>query len=283
MITMTKIFTSVVLGGLLISIANAWAPRLQHQGHPITSTTKTNHDIFDKKACFDPLNMTNEKSVNAKAILVSSVALLGAPMASSAATAFAPAAIPSALAAYGHFVSILGMLGCVMIERMTIKPGMSGDDEDLVAAADIAYGLFGVSLVYTGYLRLTQYEKGWLFYQNEPLFWLKIAFVGVLGAASFFNTTTIIKRAVAKRNGELEPLGDALAKRMIQICNAEIVALGVIPLTATLMARGVGYSDSIPWIGEAAFAALVSAGLSYKYIKEALTFKDGPTAVKSDE
>jgi uncharacterized membrane protein len=280
---MTKIFTSVVLVGLVVSVANAWAPRLQQHGHPLTSTTKTTNDLFDNKANFDPLNMANEKSVNAKAILVSSVALLGAPLASSAATAFAPAAIPSALAAYGHFVSILGMLGCVMIERITIKPGMSGEDEDLVAAADIAYGLFGVSLVYTGYLRLTQYEKGWLFYQNEPLFWLKIAFVGILGAASFFNTTTIIKRAVAKRNGELEPLGDALAKRMVQICNAEIVALGVIPLTATLMARGVGYTDSIPWIGEASFAAVVSAGLSYKYIKEALTFEDGQIAVKSDE
>ncbi len=280
---MTKLLTSVVLGGLVLSVANAWAPSLRHHGHPITSTTKPNNVFFEKKTDFDPLNMANEKSINANAILVSSIALLGAPMASSAATAFAPAAVPSALAAYGHFVSILGMLGCVMIERITIKPGMSGEDEDLVAAADIVYGLFGLSLVYTGYLRLTQYEKGWLFYQNEPLFWLKIAFVGILGAASFFNTTTIIKRAVAKRNGELEPLGDALAKRMIQICNAEIVALGVIPLTATLMARGVGYSDAIPWIGEAAFAALVSAGLSYKYIKEALTFEDGPIAVKSDE
>lgn len=281
---MTKAFTSAIVYGLVVSVANAWSPRLHHHGQPLTKlSAKTNNDLFEDMPAFDPLNMTNEKSVHAKAILVSSIALLGAPMASSAATAFAPAAIPSALAAYGHFVSILGMLGCIMIERITIKPGMSSEDEDLVAAADIAYGLFGVALLYTGYLRLTQYEKGWLFYQNEPLFWLKIAFVGVLSAASFFNTTTIIKRSVAKRNGELEPMGDALAKRMIQICNAEIVALGVIPLTATLMARGVGYSESLPWIGEAAFAALVSAGLSYKYIKEALTFEDRVIASKSEQ
>ena len=279
---MTKAFTSAIVCGLVVSVANAWSPKLQRHTHSLTTTTKTNNDLFKEVHEFDPLNMANEKSVNAKAILVSSIALLGAPMASSAATAFAPAAIPSALAAYGHFVAILGMLGCIMIERITIKPGMSGEDEDLVAAADIAYGLFGVALLYTGYLRLTQYEKGWLFYQNEPLFWLKIAFVGILSAASFFNTTTIVKRSLAKRNGELEPMGDALAKRMIQICNAEIVALGVIPLTATLMARGVGYSDSIPWIGEAVFAALVSAGLSYKYIKEALTFDDKTLAGKSE-
>lgn len=265
---MFKSFVTTILFGLLFSTSNAWSPRLQQ--HSLT-TSKTNYELFkNDRPTFDPMAHEN----NAKAILVSSVALLGAPMAASAATAFAPTAIPSALAAYGHFVSILGMLGCVMIERVTIKPGMSSDDEDLVTKADIAYGLFGLTLVYSGYLRLTQYEKGWAFYQNEPIFWLKIAFVGILSAASFFNTTTIVKRAVAKRNGELDPMGDALAKRMIQICNAELVALGVIPLTATLMARGVGYTDSIPWIGEAAVTALVFGGLSYKYVKEALTFED---------
>lgn len=50
--------------------------------------------------------------------------------------------------------------------------------------------------------------------------------------ASFCNTAQIIKRAVARRNGDCAPLSEALASRMIQICNAELVALGIIPLAA---------------------------------------------------
>lgn len=69
-------------------------------------------------------------------------------------------------------------------------------------------------------------------------------------------------------------MSEALAQRMIKICNAEIVAISLIPLAATFMARGVLYSDAIPWQVEAGFDAVVFLGLSYKYLKEALTFED---------
>ncbi len=125
------------------------------------------------------------------------------------------------------------------------------EEEDFIAGADIGLGIFGVLIAYTGYLRTVVYEKGFDFYSHEPLFWLKIAFVGVFGASSFFNTIVIIKRSVNKRNGKFEPMGEKLSKRMIKICNAELVAVAIIPLTATFMARGVGASQDIPWQAEA--------------------------------
>ena len=100
--------------------------------------------------------------------------------------------------------------------------------------------------------------------------------------ASFFNTAQIIKRAVARRNGDCAPLSEALASRMIQICNAELVALGIIPLTATVMARGVLYSEDFPWPAEAALAAAVFAGLSFKYLREALTWEEEPPDADQD-
>ena len=69
-------------------------------------------------------------------------------------------------------------------------------------------------------------------------------------------------------------MSEALAQRMIKICNAELVAIGIIPLTATFMARGVLYSESIPWQAEAGFDAAVFFGLSYKYLKAALMFEN---------
>ena len=197
-----------------------------------------------------------------------------APESASAAVAFATAAVPSALAAYGHYVALLGMLGCTLAERLTIRPDMTPDEEDFVAGADIGLGVFGAVIAYTGYLRALVYEKGFDFYAHEPIFWLKVGLVGVYGAASFFNTTVIIKRAVARRDGDFVPMGEKLSRRMIQICNAELVAIGTIPLAATFMARGVGYSEEFPWQAEAALAAAVFLGLSFKYLKEGFTFED---------
>ena len=189
-------------------------------------------------------------------LLRATVPLVANPEMASAATAFTANAVPSALAAYGHYLSVMVMVGLVMAERLLIKPNMSQKDEDVLSAVDSAYGITGLLTLYTGYLRLTEYEKGLDFYLHEPIFWVKIAFLGVFGASSFFNTTIIILRVLSRRSGDWEPLGEKLVARMHQICNAELTALAFIPLTATLMARGVLYTEDIPWQVEA-FLSLV--------------------------
>ena len=109
----------------------------------------------------------------------------------------AAAPIPSALAAYGHYLSFMVCTACLTAERLTIKPAMNMAEEKVMAVADSAYGLAGLLLVYTGYLRVTQYGKGWEFYQHEPIFWVKLTLLAVAGAASFFPTTIIIQRSVS--------------------------------------------------------------------------------------
>ena len=190
----------------------------------------------------------------------------------------------SALAAYAHYFSLLIITALVTMERLLVKPDMCDDDQQLLTYADIGLGVIGLPLVYSGYLRVTQYGKGWEFYQHEPIFWVKIALVGVFGAASFFTTTTVIKRSIEQRNtGAWPPMSEKLAKRMQSVLNAELTALLSIPLAATVMARGIGYNESIPWPAEAALAAVVFAGASFKYIKEALTFEDDEKVVASSD
>lgn len=79
----------------------------------------------------------------------------------------APGAIPSALVAYGHYLSFMIGTACVTAERVTIKPAMTMEEEKLMTVVDTTYGLTALLLVYTGYLRVTQYGKGWEFYQHE--------------------------------------------------------------------------------------------------------------------
>lgn len=188
--------------------------------------------------------------------------------------------ISSALFAYGHYFSILGIVGILMTERWTLEngPNLTEDEENRLAIADTMYGVIGLLIVYTGYYRVVDpaLGKGSYFYLHEPVFWLKMAMVGVLGAASLFNTTTIIQRSVSRfttGGGSIEPMSEALCDRMKSICNAQLTGIVFIPMAATFMARGIGYNDAIPWQAEAGATALVFLGLGFKYVKEALTFE----------
>ena len=183
--------------------------------------------------------------------------------------------IPSAFAAYGHYLALILATGALVTERMTIKPAMSKAEEERMSIADITYGGAGLLLVVTGYLRVTQYGKGWEFYSHEPIFWLKMVLLAVMGAASFFPTTKIIQRSIAMRGANPPaPMSEKLADRMTTLINAQLLAIATIPLTAALMSRGVGYADWFPWQAGAALVALSLGGLGFKYVKEALDWQE---------
>ena len=183
--------------------------------------------------------------------------------------------IPSALAAYAHYGCILGFMACVVAERTLVKPGMSRDDEELLAKVDIVYGIVGIALAVSGYLRVTQYGKGWEFYQHEPIFWVKLALAGVLGALSFFPTIKITQRSLAMNDGkEVPPLSEKLARRLQSIMNAELLAILAIPLAATTMSRGLFYIEGFPWLAGAIPTVLVFAASTYKYVSEALKWQE---------
>jgi hypothetical protein len=100
-----------------------------------------------------------------------------------------------------------------------------------------------------------------------------LTLLAIAGAASFFPTVKIIQRSVEQRSlGDtpIAPMSEKLAARMTSIINAELLAFASIPLTATLMSRGVGYAEWLPWQAGAAPVVLSLGGLGFKYVKEAL-------------
>ena len=140
-------------------------------------------------------------------------------------------ALPSAFAAYGHYLALLMTGAALTTERLTIKPAMTMEEETRMAIADAVYGAAGLLVVVTGYLRATQYGKGWEFYAHEPVFWVKLTLVAVAGAASFFPTIKIIQRSVEQRqkgDEPIAPMSEKLAARMTSIINAEILSCTVL-------------------------------------------------------
>lgn len=137
----------------------------------------------------------------------------------------APDAIPSALVAYGHYLGFILGSASLAAERVLIKPAMSMEEEKMMTVADAAYGISGLIILVTGYLRVTQYAKGWEFYQHEPIFWVKLTLLAVAGASSFFPTIKIIQRSLEQQKSPdvpIAPMSEKLAARMTSIINAEV-------------------------------------------------------------
>ena len=192
-----------------------------------------------------------------------------------AGPALAADALPSAIAAYSHYLALMGIVGSLTTERLLLKEDMSEESFDLLATADIVYGLSGLLILVSGYFRATAYAKGWEFYAHEPLFWVKMSLLAVVGSASYFPTIKIVQRAVAKQKGDVPPLSPALVKRMTSIVNAELLGVLSIPFVATLMARGVFYVDGFPWFVGALPVVGCAGFFGYRYATEALDWADG--------
>ena len=76
-------------------------------------------------------------------------AAIGAPVSNQA--------IASAFVAYGHYLCLIVMVSCVLIERILIKSDMTIQDEDRFVIADSVYGIAGVLMLVTG--RLHTYDR----------------------------------------------------------------------------------------------------------------------------
>lgn len=282
-----KVFAKIALiSATALSQAAAWAPvpsalltvqttRLNSRSLPLTSHKLNINNELEPLQEFD-FPALNEKDnanfENLMAPIAAVTAFAMMPLPAEAATGV----IPSAIAAYTHYLSLVVMTGCITYERFTVEAGISNEKETSLAIADIGVGLSGVAILVSGYYRATQYGKGWAFYSHEPIFWLKMVFLCIFGAASLFPTITFIKRSVAIQTGkELEPMSEKLASRLQSVLSAELLMVASIPLAASLMSRGVLYTEALPfnYIGPA-LCAVTAGGLGFKYVKEALTWSE---------
>ena len=87
------------------------------------------------------------------------LALLATPQPALAETV-AVGGVASAFAAYGHYASLLAIAGALAVERVTVTAKPTKEQLDRLVAADSIYGIAGVILLGTGYMRAKYYGKG---------------------------------------------------------------------------------------------------------------------------
>ena len=140
--------------------------------------------------------------------------------------------IASAIAAYVHYFSLLGMAALLSLERSLIKPDMSDDEQQLFTMADVGVGLNSIPLLVSGYFCVSPCTvRGGTFINTKPLFWLKLGLVGITFSASIFVTIKVIQRSVLQaQSGEWPRMTEKLASRIKTLVTAELLALFSIPL-----------------------------------------------------
>ena len=142
--------------------------------------------------------------------------------------------------AYVHYLSFMVCFGALVLERRLIKANPDRGEATAMVITDIIYGIAALALLVTGILRVLYFGQGSEFYTENPLFWWKVGLYLSVGGLSLYPTVTYILWALPLRKGELPKVGEALATRLGWIINVELVGFALVPMLATLMARGVG-------------------------------------------
>ena len=148
--------------------------------------------------------------------------------------------IKSAGISYVHYVSFMFCFAALAVERRLIKTDPNRSETISMVITDVIYGVAGIALLASGILRVLYFGQGTEFYTHNPLFWVKIGVFIFVGTLSLYPTVTYILWSIPLTKGELPDVGLKLVNRLKIILNIELVGFALIPIFATLMARGVG-------------------------------------------
>ena len=145
-----------------------------------------------------------------------------------------------AILAYTHFLSIIALVSTVVAEAFLCRPGLTLPWVQRLGRVDLLYLVTAVLALSSGLLRMFFGAKGAAFYYNNPLFWVKIGLFILVGLISIIPTIRFIRwgRALHTTGGLVS---DAEVKATLPIIYVELLLLALIPMAATLMARGFGY------------------------------------------
>jgi putative membrane protein len=144
------------------------------------------------------------------------------------------------LLAIAHHLLIFALLGVLVAEMVTIRPGMTAATVRYVGYLDLAYGIVAALILIVGFSRVFFGIKGPGFYLPNPVFWAKIAAFVVVGLLSIPPTLQIVRwRKAAAGDGDFRPGADEI-RAVRRYMHYEGMVFFTIPVFAALMARGYG-------------------------------------------
>lgn len=145
-----------------------------------------------------------------------------------------------AIAAYLHYLSIFALFAVLSIEHVLLKPQPSWAQARSLLRVDMAFGIIAGVVLLTGLARLLWFAKGPDYYLHNGFFHAKVTLFVIIGLLSIVPTVRFLRWRPAVKAGIAPTVSNASVRQMTMIIRLELTLLAVVPLLATLMARGFG-------------------------------------------
>lgn len=137
---------------------------------------------------------------------------------------------------YLHFICIFAIISSIVGEHLLLKPQMTREEIKRLAILDAVYGYATILLLAAGFSLWFWVGKPAEYYSKNWVFHLKIGLFVIVGLLSIYPTIFINKQ----KKGTKSDLVD-VPPSIKYIIRLELLILFIMPLTASLMAKGIGY------------------------------------------
>ena len=140
------------------------------------------------------------------------------------------------LVRYFHFISIFVMVSAVVVEHALIKDRMSGKELRRFMNFDAVYGIAALLTVGMGLWLWFGVGKPADWYTKNWIFHMKVTLFVVAGLLSIIPTVRMNRLRKKTASSELVDI----PKAVVMVIRVELLLFFLIPLLATLMAKGIG-------------------------------------------
>lgn len=136
---------------------------------------------------------------------------------------------------YLHFISLMFLVTAVIGQHYLLRKEMKRSEIASVQKLDILYAVMVVVVLATGFAQWFWVGKPADFYAKNPVFHTKVSLFLIVGVISAYPSVFFGKQKKGDPN-ELVDVPSSIAWSI----RAELVLLALMPLLATLMAKGIG-------------------------------------------
>lgn len=136
---------------------------------------------------------------------------------------------------YLHFISLFALSAALLAQAFLLRPEMTRREIAQIQRVDILYAVMVVLVLGTGFAQWFWVGKPSQFYSSNPIFHAKLTLFLIIGLLSAWPSVFLGKQ----RKGDSKETVK-VPKGVILSVRAEVLLLILMPLLASLMAKGVG-------------------------------------------
>ena len=148
-----------------------------------------------------------------------------------------------AIVAYLHYLSIFILFALLVLEHRLFRLPLDLERARSLIVIDIAYGACAGVVLLTGAARVLWFAKGADYYLHNSLFHAKVGLFVLVALLSILPTMTFLNWRNDLKAGRIPQVSARQCKLVTMTIRLELLALLILPLLATLMARGYGMID----------------------------------------